>query len=196
MHRLDRDTSGVMVVAKSEAAHPSLSAQFKDRIVRKRYLALVHGAVRHEAGRIEAAIGRREHDRKRMGVQTPRRARGPHGLPRPAPARGHDAGRGRGSRRGAPTRSACTLPTSATPSSGMRCTAGGGNAGARLRRVARGTTDAARLAARIPPSPDDAWLEFTAPIPRDLRALAGLAPGEWLSGPANEYESAGEDALR
>jgi 23S rRNA pseudouridine1911/1915/1917 synthase len=70
VHRLDRDTSGVMVVAKSEAAHQSLSLQFKNRIVRKRYLALVHGEVRQEAGRIEAAIGRREHDRTRMGVKT------------------------------------------------------------------------------------------------------------------------------
>ena len=69
VHRLDRDTSGVMVVAKSEAAHASLSVQFKNRIVRKRYLALVHGEVVRETGRIEAAIGRREHDRKRMGVK-------------------------------------------------------------------------------------------------------------------------------
>ena len=69
VHRLDRDTSGVLVVAKSETAHQSLSAQFKERIVRKRYLALVHGEIRGEAGRIEAAIGRREHDRKRMGVR-------------------------------------------------------------------------------------------------------------------------------
>jgi 23S rRNA pseudouridine1911/1915/1917 synthase len=69
VHRLDRDTSGVMVVAKSETAHVSLCAQFKNRIVRKRYLALVHGDVPREAGRIEAAIGRREHDRKRMGVK-------------------------------------------------------------------------------------------------------------------------------
>src|SRR5512137_2221320 len=70
VHRLDRDTSGVMVVAKSEVAHASLSAQFKERVVRKRYVALVHGQVEQEAGRIEAAIGRRENDRKRMGVRT------------------------------------------------------------------------------------------------------------------------------
>jgi 23S rRNA pseudouridine1911/1915/1917 synthase len=69
VHRLDRDTSGVMVVAKSERAHASLSGQFKNRSIQKRYLALVHGVVAREAGRIEAAIGRREHDRKRMGVK-------------------------------------------------------------------------------------------------------------------------------
>src|SRR5574341_1609802 len=70
VHRLDRDTSGVLVVAKTEAAHHSLSRQFKGRKVRKTYLALVCGEVPRETGRIEAAIGRREHDRKRMGVRT------------------------------------------------------------------------------------------------------------------------------
>ncbi|HWU40893.1 MAG TPA: RluA family pseudouridine synthase [Candidatus Acidoferrum sp.] len=69
VHRLDRDTSGVLVVAKTEAAHQALSRQFKARVVKKRYLALVHGEVRKDSGRIEAAIGRREHDRKRMGVR-------------------------------------------------------------------------------------------------------------------------------
>ncbi|OGB92079.1 MAG: pseudouridine synthase, partial [candidate division NC10 bacterium RIFCSPLOWO2_02_FULL_66_22] len=69
VHRLDRDTSGVLVVAKTEAAHQSLSRQFKERVVKKQYLALVHGEVRQDSGRIEAAIGRREHDRKRMGVR-------------------------------------------------------------------------------------------------------------------------------
>jgi 23S rRNA pseudouridine1911/1915/1917 synthase len=69
VHRLDRDTSGVLVVAKTEEAHQSLSRQFKARVVRKQYLALVHGEVRQDSGSIEAAIGRREHDRKRMGVR-------------------------------------------------------------------------------------------------------------------------------
>lgn len=70
VHRLDRDTSGVLVVAKTESAHQSLSRQFKARVVKKRYLALVRGEVRQDSGRIEAAIGRREDDRKRMGVQS------------------------------------------------------------------------------------------------------------------------------
>jgi len=69
VHRLDRETSGVLVVAKTETAHQALSRQFKGRLVKKRYLALVHGEVRQDSGRIEAAIGRREHDRKRMGVR-------------------------------------------------------------------------------------------------------------------------------
>jgi 23S rRNA pseudouridine1911/1915/1917 synthase len=69
VHRLDRDTSGVMVVAKTEEAHRALSQDFKGRRVQKRYLALVHGEMAQPAGTIEAPIGRREHDRQRMGVR-------------------------------------------------------------------------------------------------------------------------------
>ncbi len=69
VHRLDRDTSGVMVVAKTETAHHALSVQFKARTTRKQYLAIVHGTIKQDTGKIDAAIGRREHDRKRMGVR-------------------------------------------------------------------------------------------------------------------------------
>lgn len=70
VHRLDKETSGVMVVAKTDAAMASLAAQFKGRRVKKTYLALVHGEVKQTEGRIAAAIGRHERDRKRMGVRT------------------------------------------------------------------------------------------------------------------------------
>lgn len=70
VHRLDKDTSGVMVVAKTHEAHQSLSRQFKGRRVLKRYLAVVHGEMREDRGEIAAPIGRREGERKRMGVQT------------------------------------------------------------------------------------------------------------------------------
>jgi len=68
VHRLDRDTSGVMVVAKTELAYRSLVAQFKHREVSKRYLACVRGAFSEEEGLIEAAIGRDPHQRQRMKV--------------------------------------------------------------------------------------------------------------------------------
>jgi 23S rRNA pseudouridine1911/1915/1917 synthase len=68
VHRLDRDTSGVLVVAKSERALAALADQFKERQVRKTYLALVWGVPRPPVGRIEAAIGRSRHDRKKMAV--------------------------------------------------------------------------------------------------------------------------------
>ncbi|MBI3989046.1 MAG: RluA family pseudouridine synthase, partial [candidate division NC10 bacterium] len=70
VHRLDKDTSGVMVVAKTEVVKRSLQQQFKERTVKKTYLALVRRAVREDQGRIELPIDRHEADRKRMGVGT------------------------------------------------------------------------------------------------------------------------------
>lgn len=68
VHRLDKDTSGVMVVAKSDAAHASLARQIKDRTAGRKYLALVHGNLQAESGLIDAAIGRSRLDRKKMAV--------------------------------------------------------------------------------------------------------------------------------
>ncbi|MFN2378010.1 MAG: RluA family pseudouridine synthase [Candidatus Binatia bacterium] len=67
VHRLDRDTSGVILVAKTVRAHEALSRQFRDRTIRKTYLALVHGNVR-EGGRIDLPIGRHPTERKRMSI--------------------------------------------------------------------------------------------------------------------------------
>lgn len=73
VHRLDRGTSGLMVVAKHDAAHQELSRQFSDREVEKEYVALVWGVV--QAGRrIDAAIGRDPKDRQKMSTRA-RRAR-------------------------------------------------------------------------------------------------------------------------
>jgi 23S rRNA pseudouridine1911/1915/1917 synthase len=68
VHRLDKDTSGLMVVAKNEQAHQSLTRQIKERMVTKRYLALVHGELRPPQGTIDAPIGRDPRNRKRMAV--------------------------------------------------------------------------------------------------------------------------------
>jgi len=65
VHRLDRGTSGVMVVAKHDAAHREMARQFHDREVEKEYEALVWGLV-HQGRRIDAAIGRDPHDRTKM----------------------------------------------------------------------------------------------------------------------------------
>jgi 23S rRNA pseudouridine1911/1915/1917 synthase len=72
VHRLDKDTSGVLVVAKHDVAHRSLAAQFKVHSVLREYLALVRGAPRAAAGTIEAAIGRHPTDRKRMSTKARR----------------------------------------------------------------------------------------------------------------------------
>ena len=73
VHRLDRGTSGVMVVAKHDAAHQELARQYHDREVEKEYVALVWGLV-HQGRRIDAPIGRDPSDRQKMSTRA-RRAR-------------------------------------------------------------------------------------------------------------------------
>jgi 23S rRNA pseudouridine1911/1915/1917 synthase len=68
VHRLDRGTSGLLVVARNEASHENLADQFRDREVFKSYLALVHGVVDPPAGRIDQPIARDARNRTRMAV--------------------------------------------------------------------------------------------------------------------------------
>jgi len=70
VHRLDKDTSGLMVVAKNSSAQQDLASQFKAHLVSKTYLALVKGHLTPERGAIDAAIGRDPHNRQRMAVVT------------------------------------------------------------------------------------------------------------------------------
>jgi 23S rRNA pseudouridine1911/1915/1917 synthase len=76
VHRLDRDTSGLLLVARSQRAHTALQRLIRRREVERRYQALVHGTPRSRTGRIEAAIGRDRHDRTRhsLDTDTPRAA--------------------------------------------------------------------------------------------------------------------------
>ncbi|HKG61993.1 MAG TPA: RluA family pseudouridine synthase [Pyrinomonadaceae bacterium] len=68
VHRLDRDTSGLLVVAKTDAALENLSDQFRDRSVYKSYVALVHGRVLSNSGKIEQPLARDPSNRTRMAV--------------------------------------------------------------------------------------------------------------------------------
>ncbi len=68
MHRLDKDTSGVMVVAKTDLAHERLGAQFADRTVRKAYQCLCWGRFRPAAGSLTGPIGRHKIHRQKMAV--------------------------------------------------------------------------------------------------------------------------------
>jgi 23S rRNA pseudouridine1911/1915/1917 synthase len=70
VHRLDKDTSGVLVIAKTQLTLERLSHAFKERRVHKRYLAVVHGCLRTKSGTIELPIGRHPLDRKKMAVRT------------------------------------------------------------------------------------------------------------------------------
>ena len=68
VHRLDKQTSGVMVAAKTDAAHAGLTRLFAERDLERSYIALTRGAPRPATGEIEGSIGRSPHDRKKMAV--------------------------------------------------------------------------------------------------------------------------------
>ena len=68
VHRIDKDTSGLLVVAKNDAAHLSLSAQIADKTCRREYLALCEGIFKEDSGRVETYIGRHPADRVKMAV--------------------------------------------------------------------------------------------------------------------------------
>lgn len=74
VHRLDKDTSGLIVIARSNAAHARLATEFQERRVRKLYLAIVWGTFREDEGRVDEPVGRRRSDRKRMWVTANGRA--------------------------------------------------------------------------------------------------------------------------
>lgn len=69
VHRIDKDTSGLLMAAKNDKAHASLAAQLKEHTVTRKYFALVHGNVNHDQGTVDAPIGRDPHDRKMYTVQ-------------------------------------------------------------------------------------------------------------------------------
>lgn len=69
VHRLDKDTSGLLVVAKSDEIHEQLNEQFRERTVFKSYVALVHGAMDANAGTIDQPIAREKHNRTKMAIR-------------------------------------------------------------------------------------------------------------------------------
>ncbi|WP_080797401.1 RluA family pseudouridine synthase [Arabiibacter massiliensis] len=75
VHRLDRDTTGLMLAAKDDATGYALMADIRDRAVDRRYLALVHGVIAHDTGMIDAPIARAEKERTRMAVRDAASAR-------------------------------------------------------------------------------------------------------------------------
>jgi 23S rRNA pseudouridine1911/1915/1917 synthase len=68
VHRIDKETSGILLIAKTEEAFNNLQNQFKERKVKKRYLALVHGKLAQKEGEINAPVGRLPWNRERFGV--------------------------------------------------------------------------------------------------------------------------------
>lgn len=78
VHRIDKDTSGLLVVAKTDQAHEGLARQFKDHSIRRLYQAIVNGHPIKERGTVDTWIGRSDGDRKKMAVQ--REGRGKHAV--------------------------------------------------------------------------------------------------------------------
>lgn len=68
VHRIDKDTSGLVMAAKNDQAHQSLAQQLKDHTVTRKYIAVVHGVVQHDIGTVDAPIGRDSYDRKLFTV--------------------------------------------------------------------------------------------------------------------------------
>ncbi len=68
LHRIDKDTSGLLMVAKNDKAHLGLSQQIKEHSLTREYLALVHGRIKEDSGTIDAPIGRDEKNRKKMTI--------------------------------------------------------------------------------------------------------------------------------
>ena len=75
VHRIDKDTSGLIIAAKNDFAHQALSAQLSARTLHREYLAVVRGRLREDSGTVDAPIGRNRTDRKKMAVSTAADAR-------------------------------------------------------------------------------------------------------------------------
>jgi 23S rRNA pseudouridine1911/1915/1917 synthase len=73
VHRLDKETSGVLLIAKTQESYLKLAAMFKDRKIEKRYRALAFGKFEHSSGRIEKALGRDPSDRKKISIRATRK---------------------------------------------------------------------------------------------------------------------------
>ena len=68
VHRIDRDTTGILIVCKNDMSHNSIAAQLKEHSINRRYRALVHGNLKEDTGTIEGPIGRHPIDRKKMSI--------------------------------------------------------------------------------------------------------------------------------
>ncbi|MFH1646098.1 MAG: RluA family pseudouridine synthase, partial [Chloroflexota bacterium] len=158
VHRLDKDTSGVMLVAKNRVAQANLSAQFKSRAVKKSYLVLVKGRLTPEKGVIEADIGRDPRNRQRMAVV----------------ARGREARTAYRVERyiGGYSLLEITPETGRTHQIRVHLAAigfpvvGDATYGVASPHLARQFLHASRLGFRLPSTGE--WVEFGAPLPEDL----------------------------
>lgn len=166
VHRLDKDTSGLLIVAKNEGAHANLSEQMKSRTITKRYLVLVKGRLSPERGAIEAPVGRDPRHRQRMAVVSTGR-----------PARTNYRVLNQWDKF---TLVEATLETGRTHQIRVHFAAigfpviGDATYGVKTPHLHRQFVHACYLKFRLPSTGE--WVEFESPLPADLKqALAGLS---------------------
>ncbi|MCL4673949.1 MAG: RluA family pseudouridine synthase [Sphingomonadaceae bacterium] len=174
VHRIDKDTSGLLVVAKSDVAHEGLSAQFADHSIERRYLAVCAGHPAPPDGTVTARLGRSDSDRKKMAVLPDTSSRGKHAVThyRTLERLDHCA------------LIECRLETGRTHQVRVHCASIGhplvgdpvyGRTPKALRPLllqlgfARQALHAASLGFRHPVTGE--WLQFTAELPADMREL-------------------------
>ncbi len=175
VHRLDKGTSGLLAVARTESAYRALVGQLADRSMERRYLALVEGEVADDRGEIDAPIGRSTRTPTKMAVSASGRSArtGFTVLERRTSPRPTTSGGTQVCKVGEPTRSVSTWPQSATRSSVTPVTA------RRRRRSDRdgSSSTPSGLAFNHPGSGER--MEFSAPLPDDLKTfLGGLVDAE------------------
>ncbi len=166
VHRLDKDTSGLLVAAKNDAAHAALADQFRDHSIERQYLALVRGTPRADGGTIDAPIARHPTDRRRFTTRTPGRAAVTHWKVERRLA-GHSLLRVR-LETGRTHQIRVHLASVGLPVAGDPVY-GGGKRGARLPGLTRQALHAAVLGFDHPSG--GARVRWVAPLPADLAAI-------------------------
>ena len=197
VHRLDKDTSGAMVVARNESTHRALARAFASRRVDKRYLAVVHGVPERE-GAVDAPIGRHPHERKRMTVRPDGRpARTSWRVLATAPGAALlevtiETGRTHQIR---VHLKHARHPLVGDPLYGEARWKGlpGSRAQAALRDFHRPALHAWRLAFPHPATGEE--MAFEAPVPEDLRRLWEAVGGRWPAGPDAAHRAPGPRRL-
>ena len=176
VHRIDKDTSGLLVVAKSDVAHEGLARQFKDHSIERRYLAVCAGHPSPPEGTIATRIGRSDANRKKMAVLDKNSSRGKHAVTHYKVIR----------KLGSAALIECRLETGRTHQVRVHCASIGhallgdplyGRTPSELRSILkdlgfnRQALHAASLGFEHPVS--GKWLEFTSELPADMRELIG-----------------------
>ena len=174
VHRIDKDTSGLLVVAKSDAAHEGLARQFADHSIHRRYLAVCSGRPKQGEGTIEGRIGRSDANRKKMAVLDKNCSRGKHAVTHYKILKSLDSS----------ALAECRLETGRTHQVRVHFASIGhallgdplyGRTPANLRPIIkqlgfeRQALHAANLGFEHPIS--GKWVEFSSPLPADMQAL-------------------------